>query len=97
MSGGKTTTIGGVTLNIQYMIIWAVLLGLTLFEVVIPEVGISRTAGVLALISVAIAKTYLVAWFYMHLIDERPILVLVASAPFIFSVFLTVGLFPWPR
>ena len=43
----------------------------------------------------AIVKTYCVAWFYMHLIDERPLIVLIACAPFIFSVFLTVGLFPW--
>jgi cytochrome c oxidase subunit 4 len=95
-ANAKTFTIGNVKFNTQYMIIWAALLLLTLVEVAIPEIAIPRTWGVLSLISLAIAKTYLVAWFYMHLVDERPILVLIASAPFIFSVFLTVGLFPWP-
>lgn len=101
----KTKVVGGIEWNVQYMIIWAVLLGLTLVEVFIPEmtqpkamIGISlpRWAGVLSLISLAIIKTYCVAWFYMHLVDERPLLILIASAPFIFSVFLTLGLFPWP-
>ncbi len=95
-ANAKTWTIGKVKLNRQYILIWVALLVLTLIEVAVPEIAIPRTWGVLALISLAIAKTYLVAWFYMHLVDERPILVLVASAPFIFSVFLTVGLFPWP-
>jgi hypothetical protein len=31
----------------------------------------------------------------MHLISERPAIILIACAPFIFSTFLTIGLFPW--
>ncbi len=97
MAGGKTTTIGGVTLNVQYMLIWAARLILTLIEVAIPEVDIPRSAGVLSLISLAIAKTYLVAWCRGHRMGDPPTLVLGAGAPFIFSGFLTVGPFPWPR
>src|SRR5699024_2844030 len=54
-----------------------------------------RTFQVVLLIGMAIAKTFLVAWYYMHLISERPAIILIACAPFIFSVFLTIGLFPW--
>ncbi len=99
----KTKTVAGIEWNVQYMIIWAALLLLTVIEVFIPEMvgpkslfglSISRGIGVFSLIALACVKTYLVAWFYMHLIDERPLIVLIASAPFIFSVFLTIGLFP---
>jgi caa(3)-type oxidase subunit IV len=104
MSASKTKVVAGIEFNVQYMVIWVVLLVLTLIEVFIPEMSghhkmlgiqMPRSVGVLVLISLAIIKTYCVAWFYMHLVDERPLIVLIASAPFIFSVFLTVGLFPW--
>ncbi len=54
-----------------------------------------RVFVVVSLIVLALVKTWLVAWYYMHLISERPIIILVAAAPFIFSIFLTIGLFPW--
>ncbi len=108
MAHSGTKTIAGIEFNITYMVVWAVLLGLTLIEVAIPEMSVTpngekslfgvtmtRNASILLLIGLAVAKTYCVAWFYMHLIDERPLIVLIACAPFIFSVFLTIGLFPW--
>jgi hypothetical protein len=108
MSESKTYEIAGFEINRSYMVIWAILLGLTLVEVFIPEmsmtpngpkslfgISFSRTVAILSLVGLAIVKTYCVAWFYMHLIDERPLIVLIACAPFIFSVFLTIGLFPW--
>jgi hypothetical protein len=49
---------------------------------------------VVSLILMALAKTFFVAWYYMHLIDERPSIILVACAPFVFSVFLTIGIWP---
>lgn len=54
----------------------------------------TRQVVVVSLILLALAKTFCVAWYYMHLIDERPSIILVACAPFIFSVFLTIGLWP---
>lgn len=104
MSHDKTKVIGGIEWNIPYMIVWAALLGLTLVEVLIPEMSgqkslaglsFSRSVGVFLLIALAAIKTYCVAWFYMHLTDERPLIVLIACTPFIFSIFLTIGLFPW--
>ena len=83
-----------------YMWVWGALLILTVVEVIVPEpslIGLAqfpRSVTVLALILLALAKTFMVAWYYMHLIDERPSIILVACAPFIFSIFLTIGLWP---
>jgi len=89
--------------HVQYMVIWAVLLILTVVEVYIPEptlipIGIEefpRTFVILSLIGLALVKTLLVAGYYMHLIGDRPAMIAIACAPFIFSIFLTVGLFPY--
>ncbi|MFW5967890.1 MAG: cytochrome C oxidase subunit IV family protein [Persicimonas sp.] len=96
-------------LKAEYMWVWVALLVLTILEVLVPEpesFGLgafpdilmfeARTIQVVLLIGLAISKTFLVAWYYMHLVSERPAIILVACAPFIFSVFLTIGLFPWP-
>lgn len=88
-------------LHTQYWVIWAVLLVLTFIEVIIPEptlIGLEmfpRTFVVISLIMIALTKTVLVAGYYMHLIGDKPAMIAIASAPFIFSVFLTVGLFPY--
>ena len=55
----------------------------------------NRTFVVVSLIVLALVKTWLVAWYYMHLISEKPAIILVACAPFVFSLFLTIGIFPW--
>lgn len=104
----QKTWLGISWLKADYMWVWVALLVLTIIEVIIPEpelVGINgfpgflffepRTLQVVLLIVMAIAKTFLVGWYYMHLISERPAIILIACAPFIFSVFLTIGLFPW--
>ena len=60
-----------------------------------PNFAFPRSISVLLLVMLAVVKTGCVGWFYMHLVDERPLVVLVGCAPFIFSIFLTIGLFPW--
>lgn len=87
--------------HVQYMVIWAVLLILTVVEVIVPEpslIGLEmfpRTFVVLSLILLALVKTILVAGYYMHVIGDKPAIVAVACAPFLFSIFLTVGIFPY--
>jgi heme/copper-type cytochrome/quinol oxidase subunit 4 len=105
MAHGKSFTVMGVELDRNYMMVWVALLVLTIVEVIVPELSLipgvaegaalPRTVEVLSLIGLALIKTYCVAWFYMHLIDENPGIVAIACAPFIFSVFLTIGLFPY--
>lgn len=86
----------------DYMWVWFWLLVLTVVEVLVPEptlIGLPdipiRAVEVVSLILLALAKTILVAWYYMHLIEESIWIILIAAAPFIFSVFLTIGLFPY--
>jgi len=85
-----------------YMYVWAALLVLTIIETIVPEptiIGLPampRTVTVVTLILLALTKTVLVAGYYMHLVGEKPSLIPIACAPFLFSLFLTVGLFPYP-
>jgi cytochrome c oxidase subunit IV len=61
----------------------------------LDQLQFNRVFVVVSLIVLALVKTWLVAWYYMHLIAEKPAIILVACAPFVFSLFLTVGIFPW--
>lgn len=102
MSHEQDNWLGIEWLYSTYMWVWAALLILTVVEVLVPEpslIGLpsdafSETFTVLSLILLALTKTFCVAWYYMHLIDERPAIILIACAPFLFSVFLTIGLWP---
>lgn len=105
----QTNWLGISWLKSDYMWVWVALLILTALEVIAPEpqlVGLGdfpgflgimapRTFQVVTLIGLAIIKTVLVAWYYMHLISERPAIILIACAPFLFATFLTIGMFPW--
>jgi len=96
-------------LKADYMWVWVALLILTALEVIVPEpqlIGLGefpglfgimepRTFQVVSLIVLAMVKTGLVGWYYMHLISERPAIILIACAPFLFATFLTIGMFPW--
>ena len=88
-------------LNPLYMWIWVALIVLTIVEVIIPEPGLiglepfSRSVTIISLIGFALVKTILVAAYYMHLVGEKPAIIPIACAPFLFSIFLTIGLFPY--
>lgn len=88
-------------LDPTYMWIWGWLIVLTIVEVIIPEPGLigmdpfPRTWTVLLLIGFALVKTVLVAAYYMHLVGEKPAIIPIACTPFLFSIFLTIGLFPY--
>ncbi|GEM_PF-6487998 len=88
-------------LNPTYMWIWVALIVLTIIEIIIPEpslIGLekfSRGITVVSLIGFALVKTILVAAYYMHLIGEKPAIIPIACTPFLFSIFLTIGLFPY--
>jgi heme/copper-type cytochrome/quinol oxidase subunit 4 len=88
-------------LNPTYMWIWVALIVLTIVEVIIPEPGLigldafPRNITILSLIGFALVKTVLVAAYYMHLVGEKPAIIPIACAPFLFSIFLTIGLFPY--
>ncbi len=84
-----------------YMWIWVALIVLTIVEVIIPEpqlIGMEpfgRSFTVISLIGFALVKTVLVAAYYMHLVGDKPAMMLIACTPFLFSIFLTIGIFPY--
>ena len=73
-----------------YMRIFAVLAVLTVIEVSITFTPISKSAQVLLLIALAIAKATLVAMYYMHLRFEGPLIRLIATVPLFLAIILTL-------
>ena len=64
---------------------------LTIFEIIVANLPIPRRVIILSLVSLAILKASLVAMFYMHLRFEKILLAVVAVAPLLFSIILTVA------
>ena len=63
---------------------------LTVIEVAITFTPISKSALVLILIALAIAKATLVAMYYMHLRFEGPLIRLIATVPILLAIILTL-------
>ena len=63
---------------------------LTIFEIIVANLPISKLIVVLGLVGLAMLKASLVAMFYMHLRFEKILLAIVAVAPLLFSVILTL-------
>ncbi len=80
------------TLGLGFVAGWLEYFNETIY---IPYLGQHMAFIVVSLVLMALAKTWLVAWYYMHLISEKPAIILIACAPFVFSLFLTIGLWPW--
>ena len=65
----------------EYFIIFALLAFLTVVELFIPELPISKFAKGMGLVIAAALKAFLVGYFYMHLKDEKPWLKFIACIP----------------
>lgn len=74
----------------NYAAVFFALLVLTLLEIFAANLAISKIVVIFILLSLAIVKAALVAMFYMHLRFEKVLLAVIAFAPLIFSVILTV-------
>jgi len=83
----------------NYMGVFWWLLGLTIVEVLVIYLHISKMAIVAMLVTLAVTKAALVAMYFMHLKFERRTLALVALSPFVLCVFLILMLTPdiFPR
>jgi caa(3)-type oxidase subunit IV len=77
----------------HYLTIWFWLMGLVLLSVAAASV-LPRVPAMFMILSVAVAKSALVARHYMHLKDERAIVYAIASVPVIFVAIFLLGLFP---
>jgi cytochrome c oxidase subunit IV len=83
----------------NYMGVFWWLLILTIIEIAVIYLPITKLAIAIMLIVLAVTKAALVALYFMHLKFERTTLGLVALSPFILCVFLILMLLPdiFPR
>jgi cytochrome c oxidase subunit 4 len=83
----------------NYMGVFWWLLILTIIEIAVIYLPITKLAIAIMLIVLAVTKAALVALYFMHLKFERMTLGLVALSPFILCVFLILMLLPdiFPR
>src|SRR5215208_6386104 len=75
----------------NYMFIWLVLFVLTVAEVTLTFIGLSKKFTIFALLLLAVWKAVLVALYYMHLRFEPTRLRLFVLAPLPLAVILVVA------
>ncbi len=78
----------------NYMKVFWALLALTLIEVAIVYLPMAKLFVAIALILMAFAKAFLVAWYFMHLRSERWTLIAITAIPLLLAIDLLVGLLP---
>lgn len=74
----------------NYMLVFAILAGLTAVEVGVTFTGLSKSVQVPLLILLAVSKASLVGMYYMHLRYEGRVLRFVALAPLLLVIILTL-------
>jgi cytochrome c oxidase subunit IV len=78
----------------NYMAVFYWLAGLTVLEVAVAFLPLTRFSAAAILIVLAFTKAALVAMYFMHLKFERRTLMLIAVTPVILCVFLMFMLVP---
>lgn len=83
----------------NYIKIFIILSVLTAVEIAITFLGLPRSLLVAMLVGLAVWKAALVALHFMHLKLEKKTLTVVALAPFVLCIFLSLMLLPdiFPR
>lgn len=74
----------------EYLIVFAALTILTVLELLIPDLKVAYALKSGALISLAIGKAFIVAYFYMHLKHETAWLKFIAAVPISAALFAVV-------
>jgi caa(3)-type oxidase subunit IV len=67
--------------TIEYFIVFFVLALLTALELMIPGLNTEYKLKAIGLIGLALGKAFVVAYFYMHLKDEKSWLRFIAAIP----------------
>jgi len=78
----------------NYWMIWFYLFILTVVEIAVIYMPLTKVVIAALLISLASSKAALVGMYFMHLRFERLTLALIALTPFIICVFLILMLVP---
>lgn len=77
--------------TVEYVIVFVVLALLTVLELFIPGLDTKYAYKAAGLVGLAAAKAFVVAYFYMHLKEEKGWLKFIAAIPLV-AVLYAVGL-----
>ncbi len=76
--------------TVEYVIVFVVLTVLTGLELAIPGLNTAYHLKAIGLVSLAISKAFVVAYFYMHLKEEKAWLKFIAAMPISAAIFAAV-------
>ena len=74
----------------EYIIIFIILVVLTALELAIPGIDTSYGLKASSLVALALGKAFVVAYYYMHLKDEKGWLKFIAAVPISAALFAFV-------
>jgi cytochrome c oxidase subunit IV len=76
--------------TLEYIIVFVVLTVLTGLELMIPGLNTLYAYKAIGLVGLALAKAFVVAYFYMHLKEETKWLKLIAAVPISAAIYAIV-------
>ncbi len=77
-----------------YFGVYGWLLGLTIGELMIVAAGWPRGAFIIMLIATAMAKAFLICFYFMHLKFDRKVVWLLPAVPVLLGIIFVLALFP---
>ena len=76
--------------TVEYAIVFVVLSLLTGLELAIPGLNVEYYLKAISLVGLAFGKAFIVAYFYMHLKEEKAWLKFIAALPILAVIFAVV-------
>lgn len=76
--------------TVEYVIVFVVLSFLTALELAIPDLKVAYHLKAISLVGLALGKAFVVAYFYMHLKEEKAWLKFIAALPISAAIFAIV-------
>jgi cytochrome c oxidase subunit 4 len=76
--------------TVEYVIVFVVLSLLTGLELAIPDLKVEYYLKAIGLVGLAFGKAFVVAYFYMHLKEEKGWLKFIAALPILAVIFAIV-------
>ncbi len=80
--------------GLSYYAVFFILLVVTIAEVGVAYLPLPHGVKILTFIVMALYKAVMVALYFMHLKFENKIMWVIAAAPLIFGVLITIGTYP---
>lgn len=76
--------------TVEYIIVFVALSVLTALELAIPDLKVAYHLKAIGLVGLAVGKAFIVAYFYMHLKEEKGWLKFIAALPILAAFFAIV-------